>query len=310
MAGMLVPLLLSDNGDGSYKLLAGTRRLAAAKKIGMKFVPGVVVDPRVLLKEVEELKRKGVLRDPSRLRVSGRAHVILDWHTALDKAREEARREGAIGTTGRGIGPAYEDKVARCGIRIADLLDPESLRPALERLAKEKNFELVEYYRWQPVDPDAMFTELVDLGRRLEPYVDHTSQILDRALREGRSVLFEGAQGVLLDLTWGTYPFVTSSSCLPGSAATSCGVGPSLLGPVIGIMKAYVTRVGEGPFPTELEDENGEPLQHCLLTSCFAEHAVVQGAGAVPLPEDVPLWQAALLGCGVITGVGAVRNTA
>jgi adenylosuccinate synthase len=222
--------------------------------------PGVVVDPRVLLKEVEELKRKGVLRDPSRLRVSGRAHVILDWHTALDKAREEARREGAIGTTGRGIGPAYEDKVARCGIRIADLLDSESLRPALERLAKEKNFELVEYYRWQPVDPGALFTELVELGRRLEPYVDHTSQILDRALREGRSVLFEGAQGTFLDIDHGTYPYVTSSNCVAGAVCTGAGVGPTRIDRVLGITKAYTTRVGGGPFPTEDEGERGDWL--------------------------------------------------
>ena len=222
--------------------------------------PGVVVDPRVLVEEIEELKRKGVLRDPSRLRVSGRAHVILDWHTALDKAREEARREGAIGTTGRGIGPTYEDKVARRGIRVADLLDPDSLADKLERLAKDRNFELVEYYRWDPVDLEDVFSQCVELGRRLEPYVDHTSQILDRALREGRSVLFEGAQGTFLDIDHGTYPYVTSSNCVAGAVCTGAGVGPTRIDRVLGITKAYTTRVGGGPFPTEDEGERGDWL--------------------------------------------------
>jgi adenylosuccinate synthase len=222
--------------------------------------PGVVVDPRVLLRELDELKAKGVLRDPSRLRVSGRAHVILDWHTALDQAREEARSEGAIGTTGRGIGPAYEDKVARRGIRVADLLAPERLRAAIDRLAREKNFELVEYYRWKAVDPDALFDELCELGRRLEPFVDHTGRILERALREGKNVLFEGAQGTFLDVDHGTYPYVTSSNCVAGAACTGSGVGPTRIDRVLGITKAYTTRVGGGPFPTEDEGEGGRWL--------------------------------------------------
>jgi adenylosuccinate synthase len=222
--------------------------------------PGVVVDPRVLLDELAKIQAQGVLRDPSRLRVSGRAHVILEWHVALDKARDEARRESAIGTTGRGIGPAYEDKVARRGIRVADLLEPAALRPALERLAKEKNFELTELHGWPAIDAEAVFDDLVGLGRRLEPFVDHTSSILDRVLREGRRVLFEGAQGTFLDIDHGTYPYVTSSNCVAGAACTGAGVGPTRIDAVLGITKAYTTRVGGGPFPTEDQGEGGRWL--------------------------------------------------
>jgi adenylosuccinate synthase len=222
--------------------------------------PGVVVDPRVLLRELDELKTKGVLKDPARIRVSGRAHVILDWHVALDKARDEARAEAAIGTTGRGIGPAYEDKVARRGIRVADLLDAPSLRAAIDRLAKEKNFELVQLHKWKPIDPDALFEEFLDLGRKLEPYVDHTSRILVQALRTGKNVLFEGAQGALLDIDHGTYPYVTSSNCVAGAVCTGAGIGPTRIDGVLGITKAYTTRVGGGPFPTEDTGERGEWL--------------------------------------------------
>jgi len=222
--------------------------------------PGVVVDPRVLLQELDEIQAQGVLRDPSRVRVSGRAHVILDWHIALDKARDEARRESAIGTTGRGIGPAYEDKVARRGVRVADLLDPAGLHKAIDRLAKEKNFELVELHHWPAIDPDALFDELVELGRRLEPFVDHTGRIIDRALRENKKVLFEGAQGTFLDIDHGTYPYVTSSNCVAGAACTGAGVGPTRIDFVLGITKAYTTRVGGGPFPTEDEGAGGRWL--------------------------------------------------
>jgi adenylosuccinate synthase len=222
--------------------------------------PGVVVDPRVLVKELDEIQAQGVLRDPSRVRVSGRAHVILDWHIALDKARDEARRESAIGTTGRGIGPAYEDKVARRGVRVADLLDPAALRAAIDRLAKEKNFELTEWHGWPAIDPDALYDELLALGHRLEPFVDHTGRILDRALREGKKVLFEGAQGTFLDIDHGTYPYVTSSNCVAGAACTGAGVGPTRIDSVLGITKAYTTRVGGGPFPTEDEGEGGRWL--------------------------------------------------
>jgi adenylosuccinate synthase len=223
--------------------------------------PGVVVDPAVLVQELETLAGRGVLRDPSRVRVSGRAHVILGWHVALDKAREETRQGGAIGTTGRGIGPAYEDKVARRGIRVADLLDPESLRPAMEQLAERKNFELENWFSWSRVDGDFLYRSACEYGRKLAPYVDHTGRILARALREGRRVLFEGAQGTFLDIDHGTYPYVTSSNCVAGAACTGAGIGPTRIDHVLGISKAYTTRVGGGPFPTEDHGETGRRLR-------------------------------------------------
>ena len=223
--------------------------------------PGVVVDPVILLEEIDKLSERGILKDPSRLRVSGRAHVILPWHTALDKAREEAAQEAAIGTTGRGIGPAYEDKVARRGIRVADLLKPASLAAQLHRIAESKNFELTKLYGWEPIDVEALYTEAVEWGRRLEPYVDHTGRLLDRALRDGKSVLFEGAQGTFLDIDHGTYPFVTSSNCVAGAVCTGSGVGPTRIDRVLGITKAYTTRVGGGPFPTEELGAVGERLR-------------------------------------------------
>jgi adenylosuccinate synthase len=223
--------------------------------------PGVVVDPRVLLQEIDALCERGVLRDPSRLRVSGRAHVILPWHVALDKAREELARGKAIGTTGRGIGPAYEDKVARRGVRIADLLHPESLREKLAGLATWKNFELTQYYRWEAVDVDGLLADAVAWGRRLEPYVDHAGRTLERALRERKNVLFEGAQGTFLDIDHGTYPYVTSSNCVAGAVCTGSGVGPTSIDRVLGITKAYSTRVGGGPYPTEDTGPAGEELQ-------------------------------------------------
>jgi len=223
--------------------------------------PGVVVDPGVLLDEIDKLTDRGVLGDPSRLRVSGRAHVILAWHVALDKAREESARGGAIGTTGRGIGPAYEDKVARRGVRVADLLHPESLADKIRALAPKKNFELTKFYDWKPVDVDALVERCIEWGRRLEPYVDHTGRILDNALREGRSVLFEGAQGTFLDIDHGTYPYVTSSNCVAGAVCAGSGIGPTRIDRVLGITKAYTTRVGGGPFPTELDDAVGARLR-------------------------------------------------
>jgi adenylosuccinate synthase len=223
--------------------------------------PGVVVDPVVLLGEIDELTRRGVLKDPSRVRVSGRAHVIFPWNCSLDKARDEARKERAIGTTGRGIGPTYEDKVARRGIRVADLLEAESLRGAVDELAAAKNRELRDVHGWPTVDADELYDVAVAWGRRLGPYVEHTTPLLDRALREGKHVLFEGAQGTFLDIDHGTYPYVTSSNCVAGTACTGAGVGPTRIERVLGITKAYTTRVGGGPFPTEETGETGENLR-------------------------------------------------
>jgi adenylosuccinate synthase len=223
--------------------------------------PGVVVDPDTLLSELTTLEERGFLRDASRVRVSGRAHVILDWHLALDKAREKAARKRAIGTTGRGIGPAYEDKVTRRGIRVADLLDPARLRGAIDRLAHQKNFELVEYYKSEPIDPDALYRKAVEWGKQLEPYVDNITRTLDRALRDGKNILFEGAQGTFLDIDHGTYPYVTSSNSVAGAVCAGAGLGPTRIDRVLGITKAYTTRVGGGPFPTEETGETGEALR-------------------------------------------------
>ncbi|MBW2314707.1 MAG: adenylosuccinate synthase [Deltaproteobacteria bacterium] len=223
--------------------------------------PGVVVDPEALLVELDGLRERGILRDPSRVRVSGRAHVILEWHRKLDLAREELAKGHAIGTTGRGIGPTYEDKVARRGVRVADLLDPDGLRELLDRFAEAKNFELERYCGWEPVDVDVLYEQCVAHGKRLEPFVDHTGHILDRALTEGKRVLFEGAQGTFLDIDHGTYPYVTSSNCVAGAVAPGSGIGPTRIDRVLGITKAYTTRVGGGPFPTELEGAIGERLQ-------------------------------------------------
>jgi adenylosuccinate synthase len=223
--------------------------------------PGVVVDPGVLVSELDRLEARGVLRDPARVRVSGRAHVILEWNVALDRAREEARHKGAIGTTGRGIGPTYEDKVARRGIRVADLLDPEGLRGLVDRLAREKSFELVSVHGWQAIDAESVWRAASALGRRLAPYVDHTSRILACAVRAGKNVLFEGAQGTFLDVDHGTYPYVTSSNCVAGAACTGAGIGPTRIDRVLGISKAYTTRVGGGPFPTEERGAEGERLR-------------------------------------------------
>ncbi len=259
--------------------------------------PGVVADPQVLALEIGKIRKQGALKDPARLRVSGRAHVITPWHVALDKAREEARREGAIGTTGRGIGPTYEDKVARRGIRVADLLDPPTLRAAVDRMASEKNFELRELHRWPEISADSVFGDLLALGNELAPYVDHTGKLLERAVRENKQVLFEGAQGTFLDIDHGTYPFVTSSNCVAGAACTGAGIGPTRIDNVLGITKAYTTRVGGGPFPTEDHGPGGVWLgekgqefgattgrkRRCgwLDTVVLREAAIVNGFGSL-----------------------------
>lgn len=223
--------------------------------------PGVVVDPAILLEELRKLEERGILKDPSRIRVSGRAHVILPWHTALDAAREKAAGKGKIGTTGRGIGPCYEDKVARRGVRVADLRQTDELRTKLISIAEQKNVELTRVHGADPVDVEALYDQCLEWGRALEPYIDHTGRILDRSLRAGKNILFEGAQGTFLDIDHGTYPFVTSSNCVAGAVCTGSGIGPTKIDRVIGITKAYTTRVGSGPFPTELFGETGEQLR-------------------------------------------------
>jgi len=221
---------------------------------------GVVVDPQVLLEEIDTLQRRGVLPPHTGLYVSETAHLIMPYHRKIDVARE-GRAGKKIGTTGRGIGPAYEDKVGRCGIRVCDLFDLELFREKLARNVAEKNFLLTAYYHEAPLEEEEIFREYEGYAERLRPYVADTASMLAAEIAGGRHILFEGAQGSLLDVDHGTYPYVTSSNTVAGNACAGTGVGPSALQQVIGICKAYTTRVGEGPFPTELSDEKGERLR-------------------------------------------------
>jgi adenylosuccinate synthase len=222
---------------------------------------GVVVDPEVLAMEIDRLKGRGFLRDDSQLVLSLDAHVIMPWHKAIDIAREQRMGEGKIGTTGRGIGPTYEDKVARRGLRIRDLLDEERLaRKVKERLPAARE-ELARLGAPLDLDEAALVKRYAELGRKLAPHARDASLWLHQAMKAGKSLLFEGAQGTLLDVDHGTYPFVTSSNTVAANAATGSGVGPTALHRIIGITKAYSTRVGGGPYPTELKDATGERLR-------------------------------------------------
>jgi adenylosuccinate synthase len=220
---------------------------------------GVVVDPEVLLQELEGLEGRGVKITRDRFRISDRAHVLLPLHRALDQARGESRGRPTLGTTGRGIGPVYEDRVSRVGVRICDLLEPDSLAERLQAIVRERNFLLEKFYDWPPVQIDELVKSAEDWGKRLAPFVDDVGVTIDHALREGRSVLLEGAQGTLLDIDHGTYPFVTSSTTLAGGSCAGAGIGPTRIDQVVGITKAYTTRVGGGPFPTE---DTGPAGQH------------------------------------------------
>jgi len=222
---------------------------------------GVVIDPTVLLEEIDELRARGLLTGAQSLLVSQEAHIIAPYHKAIDQARERRRGKGMIGTTGRGIGPAYEDKSARTGLRMADLCRPEHFSKRLGEILADKNDYLQAILGEERLDYEAMIRELLDCGRRLAPMVTDTSAYLDAAIRSGKAVLFEGAQGALLDVDHGTYPFVTSSNTGSGAVANGAGVAPKQLRRVVGISKAYTTRVGSGPFPTELSDALGERLR-------------------------------------------------
>jgi adenylosuccinate synthase len=219
---------------------------------------GVVVNPQTLLDEMAMLDGRGV--DGSRLRVSSAAHVIMPYHIALDGAMEARLAGEEIGTTRRGIGPAYADRAWRIGVRMADLLDPPGLRAKLERVLPEKNAVLTTTYGLEPFDVDAVHTQAVEWGVRLRGQITDTTALVQQALADGQHVLLEGAQGTLLDLDHGTYPYVTSSNAVAGGACTGGGVGPLQVDQVIGVMKAYSTRVGSGPFPTELADGTGTHL--------------------------------------------------
>lgn len=220
---------------------------------------GVVVSPEALFRELDGLIERGV--EVADLVVSANAHVIASYHSTIDKVSERFLGKNQIGTTGRGIGPAYGDKVNRVGVRVADLFDEEVLRSKIEAALDIRNHVLTKVYNRRAIEVDAVVEELMAYADRLRPMVADTSLLLNRALDEGKTVLFEGAQATMLDVDHGTYPFVTSSSPIAGGVCTGAGVGPTRIDRVIGVIKAYTTRVGSGPFPTELFDEDGENLQ-------------------------------------------------
>jgi adenylosuccinate synthase len=267
---------LTDRAQGVVRFQgghnAGHTLVIGAKKTVLHLIPsgilrgsvdcfignGVVVSPEALLAEVDELEQAGVNNVVARLIISEACPLILPYHVALDRARESAKK---IGTTGRGIGPAYEDKVARRALRLQDLLHPERFAAKLEALLEFHNFVLQNYYRQPAVDYRRTLEETLALAPRLAPLVADVPRALYHANKAGKNLLFEGAQGALLDIDHGTYPYVTSSNCVAGAAAAGAGIGPMHLHYVLGITKAYSTRVGEGPFPTELSDDVGERLR-------------------------------------------------
>lgn len=223
---------------------------------------GVIIDPQVLLGEIDSLAEKGLPVTPDRMMISENAHLIMEYHKQLDIAQEKSLSPGKkIGTTGRGIGPCYVDKVGRIGIKIGDFLDEQLLREKLRAALDEKNFLLTNKFNAKPLSYEVILANLLAWGEKLVPFIGNVSVELDQARRKGQNILFEGAQGTQLDIDHGTYPFVTSSNTVAGNACNGSGFGPTHIDSVIGILKAYTTRVGEGPFPTELFDETGEALQ-------------------------------------------------
>ena len=220
---------------------------------------GVVIDPKALIEEIELLKSKGIKFD-DRLKISDRAHVIFPYHCKLDELRE-VRKKGRIGTTKKGIGPCYADKVSRVGIRIADLYDREYFKKRLDANIEEKNAILKNLYKSAGFSSEEIFEEYIKYAAYLKEYVSDTIPVLNEALKDGKSILFEGAQGTYLDVDYGTYPFVTSSNSTAGGACTGAGIGPSRIDRVLGVVKAYTTRVGEGPFPTEFGTDLMEKIR-------------------------------------------------
>ena len=220
---------------------------------------GVVVDPKVLLEEIDGFESKGI--STKNLKIDARAHVIMPYHIELDGLSEKARGKGDIGTTKKGIGPCYMDKTERSGIRMSDLIDEDKFAAKVRENMKIKN-KIIEFvYDGTPMDPEAIIKEYSEYAKRLKPYVTDTIPILYNAIDEGKEVLFEGAQGILLDIDIGTYPYVTSSHPISGGVCVGSGIGPKMIDECIGVLKGYTTRVGNGPFPTELHDDVGETIR-------------------------------------------------
>lgn len=222
---------------------------------------GVVIAPGVLIDEIDALRKRGYFGSDSQLLISEEAHLIMPYHQRIDLARERHQGHNRIGTTGRGIGPAYEDKVGRCGIRVADLLDEHIFERKLESSLAQKNFTLTQFFHEEPCSKEEILEQYSVFRSRMAPFVTNTSVFLTEAISKGQRILFEGAQGCLLDVDHGTYPYVTSSNTVAGNACAGAGIGPTCIDYVVGVSKAYTTRVGEGPFPTELDDEIGEKIR-------------------------------------------------
>ena len=222
---------------------------------------GMVVDPEVLVEELDNLNNKGIDVGPDRLKISEKAHIIMPYHKHIDLARENMKGDQKIGTTGRGIGPCYEDKATRRGVRFVDLLDPKEFAEKVKTILKEKNFYLENFFSAKTLDPVSIIDQYKGYADRLSPHVINISIVMNQAIKENKQILFEGAQGTHLDIDHGTYPFVTSSNTVSGNACCGAGIGPKEINGVVGIVKAYTTRVGSGPFPTELFDEIGDKIQ-------------------------------------------------
>jgi len=270
--------LLSEHADYVVRFQggnnAGHTMVVNGKKIISHLIPsgiiqgkkcfignGVVVDPFVLLEEIDYLLSKNIDVSPDMLKISNRAHIIMPYHKLIDSARETKKGDQKIGTTGRGIGPCYEDKATRRGIRFCDLLDFDFFKEKVTTILEEKNFYLKTYFKTETIDPEIVIQQFQQIKDRLLPYIADVSVILFDGINNNKAILFEGAQGTHLDIEHGTYPFVTSSSVVSGNAANGSGVGPANLNNIIGIVKAYTTRVGAGPFPTELFDDIGDKIQ-------------------------------------------------
>ena len=244
-------------GEKQYKLHLIPSGILHDEKLNV-IGNGVVVDPKAFFTEIDYLKEEGVKVTPEKLIVSDRAHVIMPYHKVLDKLKEKARGKNDIGTTGKGIGPCYTDKFETCGIRVCDLIDKEVFKEKLKDNIEMKNKYIVNVLGGEPLSFEEIYEEYSNYGEELKPFVKDTSVRVYNEIKEDKTVLFEGAQGMLLDIDYGTYPYVTSSNTTAGGVANGVGIGPNMITNAVGIAKAYTTRVGKGPFPTELEDETGE----------------------------------------------------
>ncbi|MDR2301016.1 MAG: adenylosuccinate synthase [Deltaproteobacteria bacterium] len=247
-------------GDSTYALHLVPSGILHGDKISV-IATGVVVDPGVLIGEIKDLTARGVEISPKNLKISGKAHAILPYHKRLDEARESKAGDAKIGTTGRGIGPAYEDKASRVGLRLSDLLDLNLFESKVKKALEEKNCLFENLYGQKPLKTADIMAEARDWAAFLSPFITDTFEIIQKAAKENKNILFEGAQGVQLDIDHGTYPFVTSSNPTAGSVSVGSGLAPNKIDKVAGLVKAYTSRVGEGPFPTELLDDTGTRIR-------------------------------------------------